>query len=185
MTYSFPQLSEDLAGHSARTAALAVEISAELGFGTIQQRTVWMAAHLHDVGKVKVPDSILNLPRPLTEHEQTQVQKHPELGFLILDGLVAPEIARAVLCHHERVDGLGYPFGLAGDRIPRMARIIAVADAVDAMVSDRVYQEAQPMPVAFYELTAHTGTQFDPHVVDAALRVLAPAMAGSDSVAVA
>jgi len=132
---------------------LAVEISVELGFSTLQQRTVWMAAHLHDIGKVNVPDSILNLPRSLTGSEQTEVQKHPELGFLILDGLVAPEIARAVLCHHERIDGLGYPFGLAGERIPRMARIVAVADAIDAIVSDRVYQEAQPMAVAFYELT--------------------------------
>ncbi len=173
MTSSFPILSEDLAGHSARTASLAVEISVELGFGSEQQRTVWMAAHLHDVGKVKIPDSILNLPRSLTGSEETQVRKHPELGFLILDGLVAPEIAKAVLCHHERIDGLGYPFGLAGERIPRMARIIAVADAVDAIVSDRVYQEAQPMAVAFYELTTHAGTQFDSLVVDAALRVLA------------
>ena len=89
MTSSFPILSEDLAGHSARTASLAVEISVELGFRSEQQRMVWMAAHLHDVGKVKIPDSILNLPRSLTGSEETQVRKHPEFGFMILDGLVA------------------------------------------------------------------------------------------------
>lgn len=180
MTYRFPEMSDDLAGHSERTATLAVEIATDLGFSGRQRRAVWLSAHLHDVGKVRIPDSVLNVPRPLSATEREHVELHPELGFQILDGLVDPEVAQAVLCHHERIDGLGYPFGVSGERIPRMARIVAVADAVDAIVSERVYQRALPMAVAFYELSAHSGTQFDSSVVDAAFRVLA-----ADLVAVA
>lgn len=168
-----PAMSDDLSGHSERTADLAVDIAVEMGMNQSQLRAVWLSAHLHDVGKVQIPAEVLDLPRPLLAHERTTIERHPSLGFLLLDGLVDPAIARAVLCHHERIDGLGYPFGLSGERIPRMARIIAVADAVDAIVSDRVYQASLPMAVALFELEAHAGTQFDPDVVNAAFSVLA------------
>lgn len=172
MAYRIPHMPDELTGHSERTAELATEIAAELGYTSQQLRSVWLSAYLHDVGKLNVPSSILDLPRALTEAERVEVERHPHLGHAILDGIVAPDIAEAVLAHHERVDGLGYPFGLAGDRIPQMARIISVADAVDAIVSERVYQAALPLEVALLELSHNSGTQFDPNVVVAAYSVL-------------
>ncbi len=161
-----------LHAHGERTARLAVRIAGHLGMERADLRRLWLGAQLHDVGKVEVPEEILELPRALSDSERVVVERHPVLGHSILEGSVHPEVAAAVLCHHERIDGLGYPFGLAGEEIPRMARIVAVADAIDVMVSERSYKPAYSVEYAVSELHAHRATQFDADVVDAALLVL-------------
>ena len=127
---------------------------------------------LHDIGKIGVPDHILRKPGPLDEEEWALMRMHPQLGYRILasiDSLKEP--SEIVLAHHERWDGGGYPRGLRGDAIPVGARLFAVADTMDAITSDRPYRDARSFEVALAEIEAMRGTQFDPVVVDAALRV--------------
>lgn len=167
-----PTMHSDLEAHGERTAMTAVQIGEHLGMNRQDLRRLWLGAHLHDVGKLDVPDEILDLPRALSDSERFVVERHPVLGHSILEGSVHAEVAAAVLSHHERIDGLGYPFGLAGEEIPRMARVVAVADAIDVMVTERSYKPAYSVEYAISELNAHRGTQFDAEVVDAALFVL-------------
>lgn len=162
----------ELDAHGLRTARLAVEIGDRLGLRGRELRALWVAAHLHDIGKVELPSALLEVPRALTDDERVRIEEHPTLGYALLHDVVAPSIAEAVLCHHERIDGSGYPHGLAGEAIPRMARIIAVADAVDAIVSQRCYKPALSLQFALFELDLHSGTQFDPMVVEVATTVL-------------
>jgi len=129
---------------------------------------------LHDVGKLGVADAVLQKPGPLTDEEWADMRRHPELGARILDHANLRDISGWVLAHHERVDGGGYPHGLAGDAIPLEARILAVADAYEAMTADRPYRTALGHDAAREELMAGAGTQFDPAVVDAFLAALAP-----------
>ena len=132
------------------------------------------AGVLHDIGKLGVADAVLKKPGPLTDDEWEEMRRHPELGARILDHANLRDISGWVLAHHERIDGRGYPHGLAGDEIPLEARILAVADAYEAMTADRAYRAALGHDAAQKELCASAGTQFDPRVVDAFLAVIAP-----------
>ena len=120
---------------------------------------------LHDIGKIGVDDRILNKPGELTPEEWEIMKRHPEIGFVIT--MSSPDfasIAECVLSHHERWDGTGYPLGLSGEEIPLLARILAVADAYDAMTSDRVYRRALSPQAAIEEIGKNIGTQFDPQI---------------------
>ena len=131
-----------------------------------------LAGLLHDVGKIGVPDAILNKPAGLTDEEYAVMKRHSLLGCDIVRAADMPVEASWVRHHHERFDGRGYPDGLAGTDIPLESRIILVADAFEAMTSDRLYRKAPGEEVAVAELRKHAGTQFDPEVVAALCRVL-------------
>jgi HD-GYP domain-containing protein (c-di-GMP phosphodiesterase class II) len=128
---------------------------------------------LHDIGKVGVNSSILKKPGALTPIEWEEIKRHPEIGYRIVQG--TPELANVaeyILCHHERWDGKGYPQGLCGEEIPLVCRILAVADAFDAMTNDRSYRSAMPREKAIAELEKNAGMQFDPNVVHAFIQLL-------------
>jgi len=161
----------DLSNHGSRVATISAYLSDFLGLGWDARRRLHVAAHLHDIGKIKVDDEVVQKPGPLNEVEWIAMKKHPLEGFRIVDGLVHPKIAATVVAHHERFDGSGYPFGLKGAEIPYAARILLVADAFDAMTSDRPYQPALSADFALSELERCAGTQFDPDVVEAMLTV--------------
>jgi len=143
-----------------------------LGLPGSRADRVRVAGVLHDIGKIGVADSILRKPGALTTREQEAMKRHPEIGAWILDPDVA-DIRGWVLAHHERPDGRGYPFGLGGDSIPVEARILSVADAYEAMTTDRVYRRSVGVEAACAELRECTGTQFDSQAVDALLQCLA------------
>jgi HD-GYP domain-containing protein (c-di-GMP phosphodiesterase class II) len=124
-----------------------------------------LAANLHDLGKLAIPEELLRKPGPLTDPERLVLERHPQIGFRMLESLGVDPVAAAVLHHHERWDGYGYPDGLAGDAIPLDARIIFVADAYDAMTSDRIYRPRLSRRQALAELERCAGSQFDPEVV--------------------
>jgi response regulator RpfG family c-di-GMP phosphodiesterase len=163
-----------LKGHSIRVSLYAGELAAAMGLGPDQVTVACRGGMLHDVGKLGVLEPILGKPGPLTPGEYEVVMQHVEVGYRILAPLrfLAAE-ALIVRHHHERYDGRGYPDGLVGDAIPLMARIVAVADAFDAMTSDRSYRDAEPVEAALTELERGAGTHFDPAVV-AAFRTIAP-----------
>jgi len=153
--------------HSTRLAEWGVRVARDLGVDANFLQDVEAAALLHDIGKIGVPDTILSSPRPLTDDEWKVMKKHPEYGWAIVR--LFPSLQRAalyVLHHHERVDGQGYPAGLTREDIPIGARIVAVIDAFDAMVSNRSYRAGLPFDVAVRRLIASRGTQFDGEVVD-------------------
>ena len=160
------------ASHSQTVAKYAALMARELGFEDADVERIRMAGLLHDIGKIGVPDAILNKPDKLTDHEYAEMQRHPEIGARILGSDVLDDVRSWVLAHHERPDGLGYPFGLSGDQVPLPARILAVADAYEAMTADRVYRKALPKAEARAELERCRGTQFDPRVIDAFLALL-------------
>jgi len=169
------------ADHSDRVAARAVEIGREMGLGSRQVVDIWVAAFLHDLGKIGLGDDILAKPGPLTEKERRRMQRHPVVGYEILQPVPIREtIKLAVRHHHERWDGKGYPDGLAGNDIPVAARIIAVADTYEALVSDRPYRSARSAEQAIAEVIRCSGSQFDPRVVDAFLAVAGAWKAGAD-----
>jgi HD-GYP domain-containing protein (c-di-GMP phosphodiesterase class II) len=153
-------------GHAARVTALAEVIGARLGWDDDQIDVLRIGAALHDIGKLAVSDSVLRKPGPLNESELVEVRSHPEEGARMI-GLVRSLRAAvpAVLHHHERWDGLGYPTGYAAEAIPAEARVLAVADAFDAMTSDRPYRLALTPRAAIAELERCAGAQFDPDVV--------------------
>ena len=160
-------------GHCHRLERLAVATGERLRLSPDRLITLSYAAYLHDVGKVMVPDEILNKPGSLTDEEWMEMRKHPEYGEQMLEGKeFLRDAARIVRSHHERYDGSGYPDGLVGEEIPLEARIISVVDAYDAMVSDRPYRKALSNDVAIAELVKNAGSQFDPQVVNAFLRVV-------------
>jgi len=158
--------------HSQRVADLAARIAGRLGCDAEQIELTRLAASLHDLGKLAIPEEILRKPGPLTDPERLVLERHPQIGFRMLETLGVDPLAEWVLHHHERWDGAGYPDGLSGEAIPLGARIIFVADAYDAMTSDRVYRERLPEAEALAELEACAGTQFDPQVVAALAREL-------------
>jgi diguanylate cyclase (GGDEF)-like protein len=162
------------ARHSQTVGRLAEGIARALGLSEDRVHRIRAAGVLHDLGKLGVADAILKKPGPLTDDEWTEMRRHPELGARILDHANLRDISGWVLAHHERMDGKGYPSGLAGEAIPLEARILAVADAYEAMTADRPYRDALGHDAAQAELEAAAGTQFDPVVVDAFLRALAP-----------
>jgi diguanylate cyclase (GGDEF)-like protein/putative nucleotidyltransferase with HDIG domain len=161
------------ASHSQTVGRYSETIARELGLSEELIERVRLAGILHDVGKIAVPDGVLNKPGPLDDDEYEQMKKHPEVGALIVDGADLKDVASWVIAHHERPDGRGYPHGLAGDEIPLEARILAVADAYEAMTVDRVYRGALPVEKAREELRRCSGTQFDPRVVEVFLEALA------------
>src|ERR1700726_1183833 len=154
--------------HSTRLAEWAIRVAREMDFPEDRFYQVEVAALLHDIGKVGVPDSILKKAGPLTEEERAIINRHPEYSWSILrlfPGL--EEASLYALHHHESVDGTGYPAGLKGNDIPMVSRIICVIDAFDAMVSNRCYRQGLPPSEAIARLVRSRGTQFDPAVVQA------------------
>jgi len=153
--------------HSQRVAELAARMARRLGLPDEEVELTRLAASLHDLGKLAIPEEILRKPGPLTEPERMVLERHPQIGFRMLESLGVDPVAEWVLHHHERWDGSGYPDGLPGDRIPLGARIIFVADAYDAMTSERVYRRRVLPEQAIAELRRCAGSQFDPNAVDA------------------
>jgi putative nucleotidyltransferase with HDIG domain len=164
----------ETAGHSERVADLTMAIAEEMGLSpdTEQWRYISWGALLHDIGKIAIPDEILRKPGGLSEPEWEAMRSHPRDGWDILQSVdfLAPA-ADIVLAHHERFDGHGYPGGLAGEQVPLGARIFMIADAFDAMTSDRVYRAVLPVEEALAEVLRNSGTQFDPAAVRAFLTV--------------
>jgi putative nucleotidyltransferase with HDIG domain len=160
------------ASHSQTVGRYAETIARGLGLSDELIERVRLAGILHDVGKIAVPDGVLNKPGPLDDDEFGQMKKHPEVGALIVDGADLKDVASWVIAHHERPDGRGYPHGLAGEEIPLEARILSVADAYEAMTVDRVYRRALPVEKARDELQRCAGSQFDPRVVEVFLEAL-------------
>ena len=170
---SVEEKDETTAGHCHRIERLALLTGERLGLAGNQLISLSYAAYLHDIGKVKIPDNILNKPGSLTDAEWEEMRRHPIYGEQMLaDKEFLADAAKLVLAHHERHDGSGYPNRLKGEEIPIEARIIAVVDAYDAMTSDRPYRLALPQGEACWELRKNRGTQFDPRVVEAFLTVL-------------
>ena len=164
--------STGVATHSLNVAAFAGEIAERLGLDAETIERIELAARLHDVGKIGIPDRIVEKPAPLEPEELQIMRRHPELGAELLAGLDCAPVDDWILHHHEHWDGTGYPHGLAGEEIPLASRIILVADAYDAMLSDRSYRAAMVPGFAIAELRRWAGRQFDPEVVEAALAVL-------------
>ncbi len=160
-------------GHSDHVAEVAAAIAIQLGFSPVEIDQVYWTGMVHDIGKILVPQAILNKPGKLSELEFEVIKYHPVWGFEVLSGSQELNSAAiAVRHHHERFDGNGYPDELTGEEIPLVSRIIAVADTWDAMVRDRSYRRALKYDEAIHELNKHKGTQFDPQVIEAFLRVL-------------
>ena len=156
-------------GHSLRVADYSVILGRELNArgGTLNLEALRLACELHDVGKIGIPDAILNKPRALTADEFFLVQRHPAVGKRILEPLFGDELILAVTgWHHERWDGEGYPDHLAGDAIPLPARLVAYADTLDAMTSSRAYRSALRWEDAVRQIRERGGSQFDPHLMD-------------------
>jgi putative nucleotidyltransferase with HDIG domain len=159
-------------GHSQRVTEISVAIAKELGLPKESIEKIRLAGLVHDIGKIGVRESVLNKPGSLSEEEYEHVRLHSQTGEHILKPLVGDkEILKAVRHHHERYDGAGYPDGLKGERIPLLARIIAVADTFDAMTSERPYRKALTKEAACAEVERCRGTQFDPEAADAFLKV--------------
>jgi diguanylate cyclase (GGDEF)-like protein len=153
--------------HSERVGELAARIAVRMDADPAQVELIRLAGSLHDLGKLAIPEEILRKPAPLTEAERLVLERHPQIGFRMLESLGVDPVAEWVLHHHERWDGAGYPDGVYGDQIPLGARIIFVADAYDAMTTDRVYRPRLSEQDALEELQRCAGTQFDPEVVGA------------------
>ncbi|CAN5581069.1 hypothetical protein BH20ACT19_BH20ACT19_05280 [soil metagenome] len=156
--------------HSERVAAYAAGLAEALDLETSMVERIRLAGLLHDIGKTRVTDAILTKPGPLTEQEWAEMTQHPAFGAQMIDHPGLADVRLWTLTHHERPDGRGYPFGLRGDMIPLGARIIAVADAYEAMTADRPYRNALSHRQARHELARGAGTQFDQALVMAFLR---------------
>ena len=160
--------------HSERVAALASRIAAELGLGAEQQELAELSALLHDVGKIAVPDSILNKPGRLTVEEFAEMRKHPAHGARILANIKSPLVSAVlpgVQCHHEKWDGSGYPDGLSGDGIPLLGRLLGIADFFDALTSARAYHAAKSLDEVVKLIAEGAGVHFDPEMADAVVRL--------------
>jgi len=154
-------------GHSERVALLSRRLAEQLDLSANEINNMYFAGLLHDVGKIGVSDKVLCKTGRLSPDEFAQMQKHPQIGSDILRGIKQiSEVGLAVLTHHERFDGAGYPRGIAGPDIPLAGRIVQLADSFDAMISQRTYRAALPLNAALAEIIRFSGTQFDPHLVD-------------------
>ncbi len=160
-------------GHSGRVAGYSKEIAKRMGFSGKKLDEIYMMGLLHDVGKIGVPDAVINKPAKLSEEEFQTIKNHPVMGARILGNIKEmPSLAVGARWHHERFDGKGYPDGLEGTDIPREARIIAVADSYDAMTSHRSYRQPLPQSAVKQELINGKGTQFDPDIADVMLAIM-------------
>jgi putative nucleotidyltransferase with HDIG domain len=160
--------------HSERVAALASRIATEMGLGAEQQEVAELSALLHDVGKIAVPDSILNKPGRLTVEEFAEMRKHPVHGARILANIKSPLVSAVlpgVQYHHEKWDGSGYPEGLSGSGIPLLGRLLGVADFLDALTSARAYHAAKPLDEVVQLIANGAGVHFDPDIAEAVVRL--------------
>jgi len=166
---------EDATGlHIYRITAYALEIARAMGMDAQDRERLALAAPLHDIGKIMIPDRIVLKPGKLDPDEWEVMKMHASAGHRILEGSSHEEVevaAQVALCHHEKWDGSGYPIGFVGDSIPLPARIVAVVDVLDALTSKRVYKSAYPLDTALGMMREGKGTHFDPAVVDALLEV--------------
>ena len=155
-------------GHTERVAVISIALAKKLGYTGEELDAIEVGALLHDIGKIGIPETILNKPDTLDESEWEIMRKHPVISDRILEGIDLDPIVREVARYsHERYDGAGYPDGLAGESIPLPARIVLVADALDALTTDRAYRRARHLSAAMQEIREHTGSQFCPRVVNA------------------
>ena len=160
-------------GHSSRVAEYSKEIAARAGYDEDAQNEIYIIGLLHDVGKIGIPDAIINKNAKLTEEEYDVIKKHPVIGTQILETIKEmPNLSNGARWHHERYDGTGYPDGLKGEDIPEVARIIAVADAYDAMTSHRSYRDTLPQDEVRAEIIRCRGTQFDPKFADIMIEII-------------
>lgn len=160
-------------GHSNRVAEYARKIAGNAGFTKAQQDDIYMMGLLHDVGKIGISEAIINKPARLTDEEYQVIMTHPLMGAQILANITEfPMLATGARWHHERYDGKGYPDGIVGDEIPVEARIIAIADAYDAMSSRRSYRDVLPQDCVRQEILRGKGTQFDPVFADIMLKMI-------------
>lgn len=160
-------------GHSKRVAEYSCMIAKRMGKSKKEQEEIYRAGLLHDVGKIRIPEEIINKAGKLTDEEYNIIKIHSITGYHILRGISEESfISIAAKYHHERYDGRGYPNGLEGDKIPEVARILGVADAYDAMASNRSYRNALPQDVIRDEIEKCRGTQFDPHIADIMLQLI-------------
>lgn len=160
-------------GHSSRVAEYSKEIARRIGYSEKEQKDVYMMGILHDVGKIGIPDDVINKPSKLSDEEYELIKTHSILGARILSKIKEmPSLVTGAKWHHERFDGSGYPDGLSGNDIPEVARIIAVADAYDAMSSHRSYRDVLPQTVIRSEIEKGKGVQFDPEFADIMLQMM-------------
>jgi putative two-component system response regulator len=160
-------------GHSGRVAAYSREIAKRAGYSQKRQNEIYMMGLLHDVGKIGVPDAVINKPGRLTDDEFAKIKNHPVMGARILKKIrEMPKLVTGARWHHERYDGRGYPDGLKGTDIPEEARIIGVADAYDAMTSNRSYRDSMPQEKVREQIESGKGTQFDPKFADIMLQMI-------------
>ena len=160
-------------GHSRRVAEYSKMLAAALGKDEREQQEVYLFALLHDIGKIGIPDWIINKQDKLTEEEYAEIKKHPQIGYEILKSItIMPKLKSGVRWHHERIDGNGYPDGLSGEAIPEYAKIISVADAYDAMTSNRSYRDSLPQDVVRSEIEKHIGSQFDETIAKKMLEII-------------
>ncbi|HVS39863.1 MAG TPA: HD domain-containing phosphohydrolase [Gemmataceae bacterium] len=163
------------AGHSLRVRCYSLRLADALGLGRQQRKQLSLAAKLHDIGKVGVPEAVLNKPDRLTDEEYGLVKEHPVIGERILTPIIRnPEVLAGIRGHHERLDGAGYPDGLSGRCVPLLARLIAIPDCFDALTTSRAYRSAMPLPKAVEMIRAGAGTQFDPQLTEAFLTAVVP-----------
>ena len=157
-------------GHSLRVSDMVLFLAEKMGFSADEVQLFHFSAHLHDIGKIGIPDAILWKPGRLTDSEYAVIKEHPVIGARILNKSKSFSlIAKNVLHHHERFDGKGYPVGLSGTDIPIGARLIAVCDSIDAMLSNRSYRAAFPVEKCYEEIKNGAGNRYDPDVVDLVL----------------
>jgi putative two-component system response regulator len=160
-------------GHSIRVAEYSCEIAERLSMSKKEQENIYYMGLLHDIGKIGIPDEIINKTSSLTAEEYAVIKTHPTIGAEILKNMSElPDIAVGAKWHHERYDGKGYPDGLKGESIPAVARIIGVADAFDAMTSKRSYRGILPIATVKSEIIKGKGSQFDPVIADIMLKII-------------
>ena len=160
-------------GHSRRVAEYSKMLAAALGKNEKEIQEIYLFALLHDIGKIGIPDWIINKQDKLTDEEYAEIKKHPQIGYEILKSIsILPNLKNGVRWHHERIDGKGYPDGLSEEAIPEYAKIITIADAYDAMTSHRSYRDSLPQDVVYSEIKNHIGSQFDEKIAEKMLEII-------------